>query len=62
MLRTGDPADVVVVIEVDACFALILRKDLKAIVVDEDAGCATIQLVMADGSFQRVDCWDDDRL
>ena len=35
---------------------------METIIVDEDTGSSTVQLVMRDGFLKRVDSWDNDRV
>ena len=53
----GGPANVVIVIKVNPCTALLLVQKLKAIVVDEDVCSATLKFVSANGSLDGLYSW-----
>ena len=60
MLGTGSPADAVVLVELDTCLTLLLVKNLKAIIVDENVGRSTLKLIGSHRSLERLHCWRND--
>ena len=63
VLRTSDPTNVVVVVELATPLDLLLRDTSpKTVIVHEDAGRSTVGLVVRDSSLQTPDGGDDDRI
>jgi hypothetical protein len=63
VLRTCDPADVVVLIKFSPRLAVLLRDaSAKSIIVDEDVGGPSVGFVIRDGLLQRSNGRNDDRV
>jgi hypothetical protein len=63
VLRTRDPADVVVFVELSPRLAILLgNASAESVIVDEDVGRPTVGLVVRDGLLERSNGGNDDRV
>jgi len=59
VLGTGSPTNAVVGVELDSGLTLLLVEKLKTVIVDEDVGGTTLELVGRDGLLDRLDSRSD---
>lgn len=62
MLGTCSPANTILFVSFDTSAAVLLRKKLQTIVVDEDVGSTTLHFVGSNGGIDTADGGNNDSL